>query len=85
MKPAFLPVIGLLAIVTHSAAAATPESAVAGSPPVDSGSVLQVLLGLVVVLLIIGMAGALTALVFLLQPLLAPGPFLHHPDELARN
>ena len=35
--------------------------------------------------LIIGIAGAAAAVVFLLKPLLAPGPFLHHPDELARS
>ena len=68
MKPAILPVIVLLAIVTHSAAAATPESAVASSPPVDSGSVLQVLLGLVIVLLVIGGVAWVLRHVLRLQP-----------------
>ena len=35
--------------------------------------------------LIIGIAGVLAALVFLLKPLLAPGPLVHHPEELARS
>ena len=35
--------------------------------------------------LIIGLSGCVTALVFLLKPLIAPGPFQHHPDELARD
>lgn len=30
-------------------------------------------------------AGVLTAGVFLLHPLIAPGPVVHHPDELARD
>lgn len=35
--------------------------------------------------IILGLAGAATALVFLCKPLIAPGPFVHHPDELARD
>ena len=35
--------------------------------------------------LIIGISCALTALVFLLKPLLAPGPFVHHPEDLAKT
>lgn len=34
---------------------------------------------------IIGTAGAATLVVFLLKPLIAPGPFMHHPEELARD
>lgn len=34
---------------------------------------------------IIGLSGAAIVVVFLLKPLIAPGPFLHHPDELARD
>jgi DHA1 family bicyclomycin/chloramphenicol resistance-like MFS transporter len=34
---------------------------------------------------IIGSAGVTTVLVFFLKPLIAPGPFMHHPDELARD
>jgi DHA1 family bicyclomycin/chloramphenicol resistance-like MFS transporter len=33
----------------------------------------------------IGSAGAAIAIVFLLKPLISPGPFQHHPDELARD
>jgi DHA1 family bicyclomycin/chloramphenicol resistance-like MFS transporter len=36
-------------------------------------------------IVIIGLAGAGILLVFLLKPLIAPGPFQHHPDELARD
>jgi DHA1 family bicyclomycin/chloramphenicol resistance-like MFS transporter len=36
-------------------------------------------------ILIIGTAGIAIILVFLLKPLIAPGPFQHHPDELARD
>jgi len=35
--------------------------------------------------IIIGLAGAATSLVFAFRPLIAPGPFVHHPDELARD
>jgi len=35
--------------------------------------------------LIMGCAGAGVALIFLLRPLIAPGPLVHHPDELARD
>tara|TARA_R110002096_G_scaffold21113_4_gene69025 strand:+ start:4001 stop:5227 length:1227 start_codon:yes stop_codon:yes gene_type:complete len=35
--------------------------------------------------LIMGSAGALTTAIFILRPLLAPGPLVHHPDELARD
>ncbi|MGB5492748.1 MAG: multidrug effflux MFS transporter [Woeseiaceae bacterium] len=35
--------------------------------------------------IIIAAAGLLTTLIFLLRPLIAPGPFVHHPDELARD
>lgn len=34
---------------------------------------------------IIAGVSAVTVTVFLLKPLIAPGPFMHHPDELARN
>ena len=34
---------------------------------------------------IIGTAGAATVAVFLMKPLIAPRPFMHHPDELARD
>ncbi len=34
---------------------------------------------------IMGVAGVLTAGVFLLRPLIVPGPLVHHPDELARD
>lgn len=36
-------------------------------------------------IIIVGAVGAVTAGVFLLQPLLVPGPLVHHPDELARD
>ncbi|MBU2677128.1 MAG: multidrug effflux MFS transporter [Gammaproteobacteria bacterium] len=35
--------------------------------------------------IIMAAAGLCTTLVFLLRPLIAPGPFTHHPDELARE
>jgi len=35
--------------------------------------------------LIMAGAGLLTSLIFLLRPLIAPGPFVHHPEELARD
>jgi DHA1 family bicyclomycin/chloramphenicol resistance-like MFS transporter len=35
--------------------------------------------------IIIAAAGLLTTLIFLLRPLIAPGPFVHHPEELARD
>ncbi len=35
--------------------------------------------------IIIAAAGLAVAAVFLLRPLIAPGPFAHHPDELARG
>ncbi len=35
--------------------------------------------------IIIGCAGALTSVVFLLRPLLVPGGVINHPDELARD
>jgi len=34
---------------------------------------------------IIGSAGVVTVIIFVLKPLIAPGPMLHHPDELARD
>jgi DHA1 family bicyclomycin/chloramphenicol resistance-like MFS transporter len=34
---------------------------------------------------IIGSAGVATVVIFVLKPLIAPGSFLHHPDELARD
>lgn len=34
---------------------------------------------------IIATVSAITIAVFLLKPLIAPGPFMHHPDELARD
>jgi DHA1 family bicyclomycin/chloramphenicol resistance-like MFS transporter len=34
---------------------------------------------------IIATVSAITIVVFLLKPLIAPGPFMHHPDELARD
>jgi len=36
-------------------------------------------------IIIMGVAGVLTAGVFLLRPLIVPGPLVHHPDELARD
>ena len=36
-------------------------------------------------IIIIGIAGVLTASVFLLRPLIVAGPLVHHPDELARD
>jgi DHA1 family bicyclomycin/chloramphenicol resistance-like MFS transporter len=35
--------------------------------------------------IIMASVGLLTTLVFLLRPLIAPGPLIHHPDELARD
>ena len=35
--------------------------------------------------IIIASAGLATSLIFLLRPLIAPGPFVHHPEELARD
>ena len=35
--------------------------------------------------IIIGSAGVATVVIFVLKPLIAPGSFLHHPDELARD
>ena len=35
--------------------------------------------------IIMAAAGLATTTVFLLRPLLAPGPLMHHPDELARD
>jgi DHA1 family bicyclomycin/chloramphenicol resistance-like MFS transporter len=35
--------------------------------------------------IIIAGAGLLTTAIFLLRPLIAPGPFVHHPEELARD
>lgn len=35
--------------------------------------------------LIMGSAGALTTAIFILRPLIAPGPLVHHPKELARD
>ncbi len=35
--------------------------------------------------IIIATAGLLTTLIFLLRPLIAPDPWVHHPDELARD
>ena len=34
---------------------------------------------------IIAGAGLVTTAIFLLRPLIAPGPFVHHPEELARD
>jgi DHA1 family bicyclomycin/chloramphenicol resistance-like MFS transporter len=36
-------------------------------------------------IIIMGIAGVLTASVFLLRPLIVRGPLVHHPDELARD
>ena len=36
-------------------------------------------------MIIIAAVGLVVAAVFLLRPLIAPGPFVHHPDELARS
>ncbi len=35
--------------------------------------------------IIIAVVGLAVTAVFLLRPLIAPGPFVHHPDELARD
>ena len=34
--------------------------------------------------IIMAIVGLLTTLIFLMRPLIAPGPFVHHPEELAR-
>ena len=34
---------------------------------------------------IIASAGLVTSLIFVLRPFIAPGPFVHHPEELARD
>jgi len=36
-------------------------------------------------IIIMGSIGMLTVCVFLLRPLIIPGPIVHHPDELARD
>lgn len=36
-------------------------------------------------IIIMASAGILTAIIFLLRPFIAPGPVVHHPDELARD
>jgi DHA1 family bicyclomycin/chloramphenicol resistance-like MFS transporter len=36
-------------------------------------------------IIIMGLVGASTTGIFLLRPLIAPGPIVHHPDELARD
>ncbi|MBT8090650.1 MAG: multidrug effflux MFS transporter [Gammaproteobacteria bacterium] len=35
--------------------------------------------------IIMAAVGLLTTLIFLMRPLIAPGPFVHHPEELARD
>jgi DHA1 family bicyclomycin/chloramphenicol resistance-like MFS transporter len=35
--------------------------------------------------IIMAIVGLLTTLIFLLRPVIAPGPFVHHPEELARD
>ncbi len=35
--------------------------------------------------ILMAVVGLLTTLIFLLRPLIAPGPLVHHPDELARD
>ncbi len=35
--------------------------------------------------IIMAIVGLLTTLIFLMRPLIAPGPFVHHPEELARD
>ena len=35
--------------------------------------------------IIMATVGLLTTAIFLLRPLIAPGPFVHHPEELARD
>lgn len=35
--------------------------------------------------IIMAIVGLLTTLIFLTRPLIAPGPFFHHPEELARD
>ena len=59
---------GLLAGLVSVAALGAPESVPAGSPAVDVGSVLQVFLGLVVVLMLIGAVAWLLRHVLRLQP-----------------
>ncbi|MGI9249192.1 MAG: hypothetical protein ACR2QI_09265, partial [Woeseiaceae bacterium] len=36
-------------------------------------------------IIIMAAVGLLTTVVFLVRPLIAPGPLMHHPDELARD
>ncbi len=59
---------GLLAVLMPHAALGAPESVPVGSPAVDAGSVLQVFLGLVVVLMLIGAVAWLLRHVLRLQP-----------------
>jgi DHA1 family bicyclomycin/chloramphenicol resistance-like MFS transporter len=35
--------------------------------------------------IIMATVGLLTTVIFLMRPLIAPGPFVHHPEELARE
>jgi hypothetical protein len=35
--------------------------------------------------IIMGAIGAAVTMLFLLRPWIAPGPLVHHPDELARE
>ncbi len=35
--------------------------------------------------IIMATVGLITTLIFLLRPIIAPGPLMHHPDELARD
>ena len=35
--------------------------------------------------IIMATVGLLATLIFLMRPLIAPGPLVHHPDELARD
>jgi len=35
--------------------------------------------------IIIASVGLITTIIFLLRPFIAPGPFVHHPEELARD
>ena len=35
--------------------------------------------------IIMAVSGTVTTLIFLLRPLIAPGPMVHHPEELARD
>lgn len=59
---------GLLAILMPHVALGAPESVPVSSPAVDAGSVLQVFLGLVVVLMLIGAVAWLLRHVLRLQP-----------------